>query len=132
MVWQPTREALPQRNTSGSRYVPLKRSSRNITIPILVRVSRDKWANGRPEVALTFYPCLLCPSDNMCRFQRADVPLCTHFFFYSFHTFLDHSTNIIRKVRAPRCVSTNDVQECHLDKKTWIIHQCTGKTGSCT
>jgi len=37
-----------------------------------------------------------------------------------FHTFLDHSTNIIRKVRAPRLVSAsgapNDVQNCHLDK----------------
>ena len=40
--------------------------------------------------------------------------------FYSFHTLLDHSTNIIRKMHAPRRVSAsgapNDVQNCHLDK----------------
>ena len=41
-------------------------------------------------------------------------------FFYSYHVFLDHRTNISRKVRAPRCVSTSrapdHVQNCHMDK----------------
>ena len=40
--------------------------------------------------------------------------------FYWFHTFLDHTKNISRKMRAPCCVSTsgapNNVQNCPLDK----------------
>ena len=40
--------------------------------------------------------------------------------FYSYHTFLDHTTNISRKVCKPRRVSVseapNNVQNCHLDK----------------
>ena len=68
------------------------------------------------------YPCLFCPSDNF----EHPLALLTRWcasartLFYSFHTLLDHSTNIIRKMRAPRRVSVsgapNDVQNCHLDK----------------
>jgi len=40
--------------------------------------------------------------------------------FYCYLTFLDHRTNISRKVRAPRCVSAsgapNKFQNCHLNK----------------
>ena len=43
-----------------------------------------------------------------------------HPLFYCYHTFLDHLTNISRKVHAPRHVSVlgvpNNVQNCHLDK----------------
>jgi len=40
--------------------------------------------------------------------------------FYCNHTFLDHTTNISRKVHAPRRISLSgaqtNVQNCHLDK----------------
>ena len=40
--------------------------------------------------------------------------------FYCYLTFLDHRTNISRKVHAPRCISAlgapNTFQNCHLDK----------------
>ena len=62
-----------------------------------------------------FCPCLFCPSDNVWRSRQSDAPL-----FYCYHTFLDHTTNINRKVRAPRRVSAlgapNNVQNCHWDK----------------
>ena len=68
-----------------------------------------------------FYPCLVYPSDNVWRSRRADAPRCS-FFFYWFHIFLDHTTNISIKVRAPRRVSApgapNDFPNCHLDKTT--------------
>ena len=49
-----------------------------------------------------FYPCFF-PSDNVWRFRCASVRA----LFYWFHTFLDHTTNISRKVRAPRRVSAS-------------------------
>ena len=53
---------------------------------------------------------------------------------YSFYTFLDQTTNISRKVRAPRRVSAsgapNDVPNFKLEKQTWIIHQCTKMGGT--
>ena len=40
--------------------------------------------------------------------------------FYCYYTFLDHTTNMRRKLRAPRRVSASgapiNVQNCHLDK----------------
>ena len=56
--------------------------------------------------------------------------------FYCYLTFLDHRTNISRKVRAPRHVrasrAPNKFQNCHLDKtnmdKTSQHHLNTGKT----
>ena len=78
--------------------------------------------------ALMFYPCLFCPSDNVWR-SRASVRTLV----YSFHTFLDYSTNINRKVRAPRRVSSlgtrNKFKIVTWTKQTWIIHQCTPKFG---
>ena len=66
--------------------------------------------------ALTVYPCLFYPSDNVWRSWRASVRA----LYYSFHTFLDQTTNISRNVRAPRRVSAswapNNVPNCHLDK----------------
>ena len=69
--------------------------------------------------ALMFYPCLFYPSDNVWHSRRTDAPRCAHF-FYLFHTFLDHTTKIRRKERAPSRVSVagapNAVHNCHLDK----------------
>jgi len=63
-----------------------------------------------------FSPCLFCPSDNVWCSQRASV--CA--LFYCYPTFLDHTTNISRQVRAPRRTSASGapshIQNCHLDK----------------
>ena len=82
------------------------------------------------------------------KWQCVALPSCWHTFvralFYWLHAFLDHTTNIRRKVHAPRRVSAlwapYDVQNCHLDKtnmdnlsmqlkcrlvKIWQISQCT-------
>ena len=63
-----------------------------------------------------FYLCLFCPCDNRWRSWRASERTLLN----CYHTFLDHTTNISRKVRAPRRVSAlgapNNVLNCHLDK----------------
>jgi len=65
-----------------------------------------------------FYPCFFCPSDNSGA-PEVLMRLGAHTFYY-YHTFLDHTTNISRKVGAPRRVSTsgapNNLQNFHLDK----------------
>ena len=79
------------------------------------------------EGVVMFYPCLLCPSDNVWPSWRADAPRCAH--LYCYHTFLDHTRNVSRKVRAPRLViasgASNNVQNCHLDKTNMDKHHNT-------
>ena len=69
--------------------------------------------------ALLLCPCLFCPSDNVWRSRCADAPRCA-ILFYCYHTFLDHRTNISRKLHARRRVSVSGAlskfQNCHLDK----------------
>ena len=72
----------------------------------------------RLHCALTFYPCLFYSSDKVWHSRCASVR--------AFHTFLDQTTIISCKVRAPRRVRSprrlsasgapNDVPNCHLDK----------------
>ena len=54
------------------------------------------------------------------RSRRADASRVHARTFYWFHIFLDDTTNIRRKVRAPRRISAsgvpNNVQNCHVDK----------------
>jgi len=52
-----------------------------------------------------FYPCVFCPSDNVWCSRHADGSGAA--LFYCFHTFLDHTTIISRKVRALRHVSVS-------------------------
>ena len=73
-----------------------------------------EFSNG----ALLLCPWLFRPSDNVWRSRCADAPRCALFCCYL--TFLDHRTNISRKVLAPRRVSasgaSNNVKNCHLEK----------------
>ena len=58
------------------------------------------------------------------QWQRVALPMCwptsVRGLFYCYHPFLDHTTNISRKVHAPRHAiasgAPNNVQNCHLDK----------------
>ena len=58
------------------------------------------------------------------KWQCVALPMCwctsVRALFYCYHTYLDHTTNISWKVRAPRRVSgsgaPNNAQNCHLDK----------------
>ena len=90
--------------------------------PVWYRWMSLKFLHPRKNTNFTiswmFYPCLFYPSDNVWCFRRASM----HTLFYWFHTFVDHTTKISIKVRAPRRVSAsgtpNDVPNCHLDQTT--------------
>ena len=79
----------------------------------------DTYIKRRPICflgALLLCPCLFHPSGNVWRSRRASVRA----LFYCYLTFLDHRTNISRKVRTLRRINAsrapNKFQNYHLDK----------------
>ena len=67
-----------------------------------------------------FYPCLFCPSDNMCGAPDALMRLSGYTFLLLSHLFGSHNKYQQKSVGTIRRVSTlgapNNVQNFHLDK----------------
>ena len=94
----------------------------NIFFPNLVvtgplsRIKLKDWDPGRCTVDMSMFVSS--------KWQRVALPTrwcpCVRALFYCYLTFLDHRTNVSRKVCAPRHVSAsgapNKFQNCHLDK----------------
>jgi len=83
------------------------------------------------EGVVMFYLCLFCPSDNV--WYLLPTRLCasvrTHFYYY--YTFLDHTTNISRKVLTPRHGTACRERKIMFKivtwkKQTWTKHHNTG------
>ena len=79
-------------------------------------ISGSKWKNWCPrnmQSSMCRYGHDILPIFVLSEWQCVALPTCScasvHALFYSFHTFLDHSTNYIRKTFAPRRVSVSGV-----------------------